>query len=302
METISFTCNKLDLIIDSLHSIRKDRILAMIQNHIGILTQVLFKAHKKLDLTFLYYLITMGKESLSPPPISLVPKLLKILHKNINGGKSLIELKQRSKLDFLFPQEILLVFKKKVLTSLSHFLPLSVRPSILRIVGLNDHPFKGYQHMKLIKDNRGHRTAFLNYLNKRISHIDRCCLNRFFLSLTERIKEGLMDLMLSSLSHPKNLTYLPVDYYCEIMRPLPKRDLINSNLLWASDLLDRKLLSQRALMKLFNGLPFKLKISGYHSNDHNLTKIKDKMSQFQEDLLMKIPHLNLFLDISTGGI
>ncbi len=156
------------------------------------------------------------------------------------------------------------------------------------------------KHLKEVKNHHCVGTTFLDGFNIWIPSINGYRLNRVFLLLTQRFKEGFQGFIFSPRFDPKNLASLPVNNDSEIVMSFLHGYFIycQKTRIFIHRL--RKLILKILFMNSFDGFPIQVKMSCYFLDGHHRTEKKKVVSQSFADSFPGINKAQLFNGITTA--
>jgi len=174
---------------------------------------------------------------------------------------------------------MLKVFQEQIFASFDHlFSFLGGFLEFLPSYPINDFS-KSLHQMELIKDNHRFGTIGPDRFDIGIPGINRDCLNRVFLFLTQRIKEGFQGFTFSLLSDKNDLASFPVENNGEIVMSLLDRHFVYCQKTRIFIHLVRKFGFKVFFMNGFHRFPIQVKVLGHFCDGHHRTEKKNILSQ-----------------------
>src|SRR4030043_774014 len=275
MKSVSFTLNDFDFIVNPFHTACMDRKPTVVDNPTRIVLQSFGKSNHWLDLTFFSDGTPIIKKAPGTFQVFVLPEFLQIILQNINSRNGFIHLQQRSKLRFFILKQVFSILQKKVFASFDYLLTLLCRLYVFDVPNLvYDFP-KGFDHMKLIKDNVSPWTALFYCLDIGIPHVHSNSLYRISLFLRKRIKEILQGFVFPPFTYPQDSANLPVDNDGKIMMSFLQRDFIYCKQSRIPYVLMRKFLDKMSFMNIFYRLPIKTQMLCHLRYRHVPTEFKN---------------------------
>jgi hypothetical protein len=273
----------------------------MVENAISIIFEHFGKSDHRLNIALIRHCTPGFQGFLNLGTTFPLPEFFQEIFEKVNGGQILVQLQYSLKPWSFLGKQMVKVFQEQVFASLDHlFSFLGGFLVFLPSYPINDCS-KSLHQMELVKDHHRFGTTHCDRFDIRIPGIDGDCLNRVFLFLTQRIKEGFQGFTFSLLSDKNDLASFPVEHDGEVVMAFLHRHFIHCQKARIFIHLLRILVLKILFMNGFHCLPIQVKMRSDLGDGQIRTQGENILSQSFGDSFPRFNKVQCFDHNATIG-
>jgi len=255
VETITTPLNHLDLVIEAFKATVVDRMIAVIEQSVGVAMERLCEFHQRLNAALFRSLDPLGEKERSPVVLRAIPQALQIILEHINHIQVLVQGAEFFQSTELLWRKIILVLQQQVPGPSQDRFVLRFR--LLEF--FHSHFVDDFRvvadDVKLVEDDRSLRGTGLDGRNVRVPHVDGDGSDAVGNFLAYLVEEGFQRGLASTLSHPDDPGTIKIQHNGQVFMMFLVGDFIDRQKAQTGVVGVGECLLQSPLVDFLDGLP-----------------------------------------------